>query len=61
MARGNEAMSYRDVLAARGLAPLRIERTMKRGQDLVLVSSCMPARTVDGRKGAFAGVKPEFI
>lgn len=53
--------SYRDVLAARGLAPLRIERTMKRGQDLVLVSSCMPARTVEGRKGAFAGVKPEFV
>lgn len=54
--------SYRDVLSRKWMRePLHIERTMKRGQDLVLVSSCMPARTVEGRKGAFAGIKPEFV
>lgn len=48
-------MSYRDFLARKGYQPLHIERTMKRGQDLILRSSCAPVETAPGRKGAFAG------
>lgn len=47
-------MSYRDVLARKGWQPLRIERTMKRGQDLVL-KPVAGVDTVPGRKGRFAG------
>lgn len=47
-------MSYRDVLAKRGIQPLKIERTMKRGQDLVLLPVA-GVETVPGRKGQFAG------
>lgn len=48
-------MSYRDYLDRKNLAPIRIERTVKRGGDLVLRSSCAPVETAPGRKGSFAG------
>lgn len=51
-------MTYRDHLARKGIQPLKIERTMKRGQDLVLSSSCKPVIVVAGRKGQFAGYNP---
>lgn len=51
-------MSYRDFLALRGIEPLRIERTQKRGGHLVLRTNSRPAIVVPGRKGAFAGYRP---
>lgn len=47
-------MSYRDYLDRKGIHPLKIERTMKRGEDLVLLPVAGVA-TVPGRKGQFAG------
>lgn len=52
-------MSYRDYLDSKGIQPLHIERTMKRGGDLVLRSSCAPIEAVPGRKGCFAGYRKE--
>ncbi|WP_343518134.1 hypothetical protein [Sphingomonas sp.] len=40
----------------KGYQPLKIERTMKRGGDLVLLP-VEGAAVVPGRKGAFAGKK----
>lgn len=48
-------MSYRDFLDRKGIQPIQIERTQKRGQDLILRSSCVPIETAPGRKGSFAG------
>lgn len=48
-------MSYRDHLARKGIMPIVIERTIKRGGHLVLKSSCLPVIEVPGRRGAFAG------
>jgi hypothetical protein len=48
-------MSYRDFLASKGIQPIHIERTQKRGGHLILRSSCAPIETAPGRKGAFAG------
>lgn len=47
--------SYKDVLARKGLEPIRIERTAKRGGQLVLGNAAMPVRTVAGRRGTFQG------
>lgn len=53
-------MTYKDVLARRGYkAPYQPELTMKRGGDVVITS--MGAKVVAGRKGAFAGRKPELV
>ena len=50
-------MTYKDVLARRSIRnPVMIERTMKRGGDLVLLPVEGTA-VVPGRKGAFAGKK----
>lgn len=46
--------SYRDFLARKGIQPLKIERTMKRGQDLVLLP-VSGVETVPGPRGRFAG------
>ena len=46
---------YREHLARRGIAPLRIERTMKRGGDVVLDSVARGVRIVPGKHGQFAG------
>jgi len=48
-------MSYKDFLARKGIEPLHIERTTKRGGDIILRSWSKPAETVPGRKGSFAG------
>ena len=48
-------MSYREFLASKGIQPVHIERTMKRGGDLVLHSSSEPVKVAPGRKGQFAG------
>lgn len=50
-------MSYRDALARKGIQPLRIERTSRRGGGIVIGST--GAYRVKGRKGAFAGHSPE--
>lgn len=47
-------MSYRDVLARKGLEPIVIHRSQKRGGDLVLRSSCLPVEVVQGRRGQFS-------
>ena len=46
--------SYRDFLSRKHIEPLKIERTIKRGGDLVLLPVAGTA-TVPGRKGQFAG------
>lgn len=46
--------SYRDFLARKGIQPLKIERTAKRGGDLVL-APVAGVQIVPGRKGQFAG------
>lgn len=46
--------SYKDHLARKGLAPLRIERTMKRCGDLILGNATRPVRVVEGVRGRFA-------
>lgn len=51
-------MSYRDALARKGIQPLRIERTNKRGGDVIISST--GAHRVKGRKGSFAGYSPEL-
>ena len=48
-------MSYRTYLDSKGIQPLHIERTLKRGGDLLLRSSSAPIETAPGRKGQFAG------
>jgi hypothetical protein len=47
--------TVRDVLARKGLQPIVIHRTQKRGGHLVLRSSALPVETVGGTRGAFAG------
>jgi len=39
--------SYRDLLALRGIQPLRIERTPKQRGDLVLRNARLPAERVE--------------
>ncbi len=48
-------MSYKDHLARKGLEPLHIHRTVKRGGDLILGNAVMPLRVAPGGKGRFAG------
>ena len=48
-------MSYKDHLARKGIAPLRIERTMKRGGHIVLGNATRPVQVVSGKPGRFAG------
>lgn len=54
-------MTYRDALARKGLAPLRIERTMKRGGDIVLSNAHRPVKVVPGKRGQFAGYCKEVV
>lgn len=53
-------MDYRTVLAARGYKkPLVPELTVKRGGDLVLTSTGF--RVVAGKRGRYAGYRPELV
>jgi hypothetical protein len=54
-------MSYRDYLDRKGYQPLHIERTQKRGGDLVLRSWALPAEEAPGRKGQFAGTMRKAV
>lgn len=47
--------SYRDHLARKGIQPLQIERTIKRGEDIILRSWSAPVETAPGKRGQFAG------
>jgi hypothetical protein len=47
---------YKDYLARHGYGqPLRIERTMKRGGDVVLGNAAKPAVVAPGIRGRFVG------
>ena len=48
-------MSYKDVLARRSIRPVRPERTLKRGGDIVLGNATRPAIIAPGKPGQFAG------
>lgn len=48
--------SYRDHLARKGLSPIVIERSQKRGGDLVLGNAALPVRVVPGIRGRFSGM-----
>ena len=53
--RKDNAMSYKDVLARRSIRPVRPERTLKRGGDIVLGNATRPAIIAPGKPGQFAG------
>lgn len=54
-------MSYRDVLARKGYQPIHIERTQKRGGDVVLHSWARPAETAPGKRVQFAGIMRKAV
>jgi hypothetical protein len=54
-------MSYRDFLDRKGIQPAKIERTVKRGTDVVLHSWARPVEIAPGKRGQFAGTMRKAV